>query len=139
MAASGECPVSENERGAVGQGGDETGVYRVLALVVGAGGAECAEGGGVAAALGGEVAAKAEHVCPGGQAEVVEFGQLAEAEAFADEAAGVVANREVGEPVGVGDAAVEGAGAFGGFRAQLESRSSGGMSGSSGVVGGWRL
>ena len=30
-------------------------------------------------------------------------------------AAGVIADRQVGEPVGRGDAAVEGAGAFGGF------------------------
>src|SRR5262245_23988790 len=39
----------------------------VFAAVVGAGGAECSHGGGVAAALGSEVAAVAEHVGPAAQ------------------------------------------------------------------------
>ena len=52
------------------------GGYCGLALVGGAVGAECAEGGGVGAALGGEVAAEAEHVRPGGQPQVLQLGEL---------------------------------------------------------------
>ncbi len=61
------------------------------------------------------MAAEAEHVRPGGEAEVFELGELAEAEAFGDEPAGVVGDGQRGELVGGGDAAVEGAGAFGGL------------------------
>ena len=86
-----------------------------LALVGGTVGAECAEGGGVGAAFGGEVAAEAEHVGPCGQVQVFEFGELGQAQAFGDVAAGVVANGQQSELVGWGDAAVEGAGAFGGL------------------------
>ena len=61
------------------------------------------------------MAAEAEHVRPGGQAQVLESGKLGQAEAFGDVAAGVVADGQVGELVGRGDAVVEGAGAFGGL------------------------
>jgi len=61
------------------------------------------------------VAGKAEHVRPGSEAQAAESGELAEANAFGDVAAGVLADGQLGEPVGRHDAAVEGAGAFGGF------------------------
>jgi len=41
-------------------------------------------------------------VRPGGQPQAAELGQFAEAEAFGDVAAGVVADGKVGEPVGGG-------------------------------------
>ena len=91
---AGEAPVGEDEDGvAVGYGpvGRCCGVF---ALVLARCGAERAEGGGVAAGLGGEVAAEAEHVRPGGQPQVGQVGELAEAQAFGDEAAGVLADRE---------------------------------------------
>ena len=53
------------------------------------------EGDGIAAAFGGEVATESEHVCPSGQAQVGEFGELAEAQAFADEPTGVLARESV--------------------------------------------
>jgi hypothetical protein len=56
------------------------------------------EGDGVGAALGGEVAAEAEHVRPRGQPQLLELGELAEAEACGDVAAGVFADWQVGEP-----------------------------------------
>ena len=87
----------------------------MVALVLGAFGAQRAKGGGVVAALGREVTAEAEHVRPGGQAQVFESGEFAEAQACGDEAAGVLADGQLGQPVGGGDAAVEGAGAFGGL------------------------
>jgi hypothetical protein len=52
---------------------------------------------------------------PCGQPQVLELGKLAEAEAYGDVAAGVVTDGQVGEPVGGGQTAVEGAGAFGGL------------------------
>src|SRR5450759_1662525 len=88
MTASEVVPVANDEDGVRGGRGQEPGGNGVLVLA--AGGAECAEGGGVGAAFGGEVAAEAEHVRPGGQAEAVEFGDLAEAEAFGDETASVI-------------------------------------------------
>ena len=67
------------------------------------------------AALGREVAAEAEHVRPRGQPQVGQCGELAEAQACADEAAGVLADGQLGELIGRGNAMVEGAGAFGGL------------------------
>jgi hypothetical protein len=61
------------------------------------------------------VAAETEHVRPGREPQPFQARELAEAEAFGDEAAGVVPDGKVSQPVGGGDAAVEGAGAFGGF------------------------
>lgn len=87
----------------------------MVALVLGAFGTQRAEGSGVVAALGREVASEAEHVRPGGQARVFEPGEFAEAQAFGDEPAGVFAGGQLGELVGGGDAAVEGAGTFGGL------------------------
>ena len=108
-------PVSEDEGRVCGRAGQEAGSDGVLALVLSTGSAERAEGRGVGAAFGGEMAAEAEHVRPGGQAELFELGEFAEAQAFGDQAAGVLADREVGEAGGRVDALVEGAGAFGGF------------------------
>jgi hypothetical protein len=107
--------VSEDERRVSGRTGEEAGSYGVLALVLATSGAERAQGRGVATALGGEVAAEAEHVCPGGQPELFELGELAEAQAFGDQAARMPADGQVGEPGCRVDALVEGAGAFGGF------------------------
>ena len=87
----------------------------MVALVLGAFGAQRAEGGGVVAALGGEVAAEAEHVRPRGQPEVFESGEFTEAKAGADEAAGVLADGQLGELIGRDNAMVEGAGALGGL------------------------
>ena len=115
MPASGVSPVGEDERGAEVEAGLHSGSDGVLALVGGAVGAEYAKGDGVGAALGGEVAAEAEHVRPGREPQTCQARELAEAEAFADEAAGVLADGKVVELVCRGDAAVEGAGAFGGF------------------------
>jgi hypothetical protein len=78
-------------------------------------GAERAEGDGVGAALGGEVAPESEHVRPRGQAQFLELRELAEAEARGDVTSGVVTDGEVGQPVVGSDAAIEGAGAFGGL------------------------
>jgi hypothetical protein len=68
----------------------------VVALVLGAFGAQRAEGGGVVAALGGEVAAEAEHVRPRGQPQALESGELADAQACGDQAAGVFADGQLG-------------------------------------------
>ena len=97
----------------------EPGGDGALALVSGAVGTEGAEGDRVGAALGGEVAAEAEHVRPGGQPQVGELGELAEPEAFGDVTAGVVADGQLVQAVGGRDAAVEGAGALGGLRGVL--------------------
>jgi hypothetical protein len=113
--ASRELPIGDDERCAAIEVRHETGGLGVFALVRGTVGTQCAEGGGVGAALGGEVATEAEHVCPGGQAQVCEFGPLAEADAFGDVTPGVIADGQVRKPVGWSDAPVEGACAFGGF------------------------
>jgi hypothetical protein len=78
-------------------------------------GAKRSEGDGVAAALAGEVAPEAEHVRPRGQAQFFELRELAEAQARGDVTSGVFTYGQVGQPVGGSDAAVEGAGAFGGL------------------------
>ncbi len=88
---AGVGPVGEGERGGlfvVGVGEAECGALLGCA-VVGAGLAQFAEGGGVAAGFGGEVAAEAEHVGP-----VAEFAvgvEGVEVEARVDEPARVVA------------------------------------------------
>ena len=112
---AGVVPVPDDEGGVVGGLGEQPEGDGVSALVLGAGGAERAEGGGVGAALGREVAAEAEHVRPLPEAQVFELGELAKGEAGGDEAAGVVGDGEVGQAVGAGEAAVEGAGALGGL------------------------
>ena len=61
------------------------------------------------------MATEAEHVRPGGQSQVFQFGELAETEALGDMAAGVVADRSLGQSVGRSDPAVQSAGAFGGL------------------------
>jgi hypothetical protein len=87
VSASGEVPVIEDERGIAVDVGHQSGGLGLFALVGGAVGAQAAQGDGVGAALGAEVAAKAEHVRPCGKPQVVEPGQLAAAEAFGDMAA----------------------------------------------------
>src|SRR5262245_12152414 len=103
-------PVGHDERGVVVGYRPETLGGGVVALMLGAFGAQRAEGGGVVAALGREVAAEAEHVRPRDQPQVFESGEFAQAQAGGDEAAGVFADGQLGELVGGGDAAVEGAG-----------------------------
>ena len=61
------------------------------------------------------MAAEAEHVRPRGQPQFLERGELAEAEAYGNMTSGVVADGQVGEPIGRGDAAIQSAGAFGGL------------------------
>src|SRR6185437_2396837 len=64
---------------------------RVLFRVeVGAFLSECAEGGGVGAGFGGEVAAEAEHVRPLAQPQGLEFGDSSELPAGVDQMSGVV-------------------------------------------------
>jgi hypothetical protein len=46
-------------------------------------------------------------VCPGGQPQVLELRELGQAQACGDVAAGVVADRQVGQPIGRGDAAIQ--------------------------------
>src|SRR5690606_29630421 len=85
-AGSGVDPVREDE------GRVRVGLVRCQGLCAapfGAGVAEGAEGGGVAARLGGEVAAEAEHVGPGPQAEVFEVLTRAEGPGGADKSAGM--------------------------------------------------
>ena len=110
VSAPSEGPVSEDQGGVAAGGWQEPGGYGALALVSGTIGAEGAEGDRVGPALGGEVAAEAEHVRPGQQSQVGELGELAEAEAFGDVAAGVVPDGQLLEAVGGRDTAVEGAG-----------------------------
>ena len=102
VALPGESPVGEDQRGVVFRFRPEAAGGGVVALVLGAFGAQRAEGGGVVAALGGEVAAEAEHVRPGGQPKIGQFGEFAKAQAGGDEAAGVLADGQVGELVGRG-------------------------------------
>ena len=80
--------------------GQEPGGDGLFALVGGAVGTERAEGGGESAALGREVAGEAEHVRPGGQAQVFQTGELAEPDALGDVTAGVLADRQYVELVG---------------------------------------
>lgn len=76
----------------------------------GSGGAQGAEGGGVAAGFGGEVAAEAEHVGPGAEAEVCEVFACAEGPGGADHLPGVVGEGHLGEFGEELQGAVEGAG-----------------------------
>src|SRR5579859_313051 len=108
-------PVRQDDRRIASDVRLEPGGYRLLTLVGGAVGTQGAEGDGVNAALGRKVAAESEHVRPSRQAHFFQSGKFAEAQAFGDEAAGVLAYRQRGELIGGGDAAVESAGAFGGF------------------------
>lgn len=85
----------------------------MLALVGGACGSEFAEGDRVTVALGGEVAPESEHVCRGGQAEVGEFGELAEADAFSDQPPCVAGYGQSRQTIVRREAPVQRAGAFG--------------------------
>src|SRR5258707_1489950 len=105
MTPPGELPVSDDERVISLRCGPETVVHGVFPLVLDPLGAERTKGCGVGAAFGREVAAEAEHVRPGSQAQAAEFGEPAEAEAFGDKPAGVVADRKIGEPAGGCDTA----------------------------------
>lgn len=113
MTVSGVLPIGEDEHGVrlaavQGEGGVVLG-----GAVVGARLTQGPEGGGVAAGLGGEVAAEAKHVSPGPQPPVrVGAVQVA---ACGDESAGVVRDLVPVEFGEFADAAVEGAGVLGGF------------------------
>src|SRR5690606_24304741 len=115
VAVAGVGPVGEGEGGGflvVGVGQAEGGAL-LGGAVVGARLAEFAEGGGVAAGLGGEVAAEAEHVGP-----VAEFAvgvEGVEVEACGDEPGRVLGDVEQDEGFLVADAAVHGAGGLGCF------------------------
>ena len=115
VAASGEVPFGEDERAVQVEIGLQPAGYGLFALMPGPVGAQGAEGDRVGAALRGEVAAEAEHVSPLCEPQVVQAGQFGETQAFGDEAVRVVADGQVVEAVGRGEAAVEGAGAFGGL------------------------
>lgn len=113
VAVAGVLPVGEDEHGVRLGVVDAEGGVSLCGAVVGAGLAEGAEGGGVAAGLGGEVAAEAKHVSPGPQPPVrVGAVQVA---ACGDESAGVVRDLVAVEFGEFADAAVEGAGVLGGF------------------------
>src|SRR5258708_1577145 len=112
MATPGEGPVRDDESGAVRFGKQPR---IVLPLIVGARGAQSGESDGVVAALGGEVAAESEHVRPLGEAQMLEVGELAQAQAGANQAAGMVADSELRELVGGRDAPVERSRAIGGL------------------------
>jgi hypothetical protein len=115
MTPPGELPVSDDERVITFRCGPEAVVYGVFALVLDPFGAKRAESCGVGPALGREVAAEAEHVCPADQAQAAEFRELPKAETLGDEASGVLADGKVGDPVGACDPAVDSPGAFGGL------------------------
>ena len=78
----------------------------LAAAVVGAGLAQRAQGGGVAAAFGGEVAAVAEHVRPAAQRAEVGGGVAAELPGGADQPAPVTARVAVERHVSSGDPAL---------------------------------
>lgn len=96
MAEADESPVSDDEHGVLA--GELVGVLSTY--VFGTNGAECAEYGGVSLALVGEASAGAEHVRPFGNAEVIELGDLADAQTFGDEPPGVRGDGERVEAVG---------------------------------------
>jgi len=54
-------------------------------------------------------------VSPGSQVQVIKAGEFGQAQAGGDMAAGVLADGQLGELIGRGDPAVEGAGALGGL------------------------
>lgn len=80
-------------------------------------GAEGAHGGGVAAALGGEVAAEAEHVCPAAQSDPAVYG--AQVPAGPDEPDGVPVRVGVGLDVSRGDSSGADASDLGDLRGVL--------------------
>jgi hypothetical protein len=66
----GESPVGQDQRGVVFRFRPEVASGGVVALVLGAFGAQRAEGSGVVAALGREVTPEAKHVRPRGQPKI---------------------------------------------------------------------
>ena len=64
VATSGEVPVIDDQRGIAVDVGQQSGGYGGFTLVSGTLGAKRSHCGGVGAALGGKVAAEAEHVRP---------------------------------------------------------------------------
>jgi hypothetical protein len=105
-------PIGDDEGGVTVEVWQQPGSDGLFALVLSAVGAQRAESDGVGTAFGREVSTEAEHVRPGGQPQLFQFGELAEAEAFGDEAAGVIADRQCVELVSRSEAAVEGPGAI---------------------------
>jgi len=110
VAPPGEAPVRDHEGGVV-RFGDQA--RSVLALVGRAGGAERGKGGGVAAALGREVAPESEHVRPLSKPQRLEVGKLTQAQASADQSTRMLADGKRGELIGRRDPPVNGARAFG--------------------------
>jgi len=116
-------PIGDDKRGIAAHAGKEPGSNGLLTPMGGAVGPKHTEGGGIGAALGGEVPGEAEHVCPRGQAQGLQPGDLAEPDAFSDMSAGMLADRQRIELVSRGDAAVESASAFRGQgNAPIEAR-----------------
>src|SRR6266511_1845878 len=113
VAAAGEAPLREDDD-AAGAGRTPPGVARLAAeagpdRVLGSGPAERAEGGRVAPALGQEVAAEAELMCPLAQPQAGEVRPAAERPAGPDQASDVLAEVEVPQVGGGRDAMVESA------------------------------
>src|SRR5712691_3148788 len=84
--------------------------------------AQGAQGGGVAAALGGEVAAEAEHVCPSAQGLEIVVGVVAEPPGGGNEPALMCGRPAVDGEGGGGDpgsARADGLGGFGGVLGQV--------------------
>jgi cystathionine beta-lyase family protein involved in aluminum resistance len=84
-------PFADDEDGVFVEEREASGGDVVVAGVMFSVGVDVAEGGGVVAGAGGEVAAEAEHVGPVGETEFSQVGLDAELYAGGDEAAGVVA------------------------------------------------
>src|SRR6266498_450844 len=113
VAAAGEAPLCEDDD-ATGAGRATPGVARLAAeagpdRVLGSGPAERAEGGRVAPALGQEVAAEAELMCPLAQPQAGEVRPAAERPAGPDQASDVLAEVEMHQIARGRDAMVEAA------------------------------
>src|SRR6266536_2636361 len=113
VAAAGEAPLREDDD-AAGAGRTPPGVARLAAeagpdRVLGSGPAERAEGGRVAPALGQEVAAEAELMCPLAQPQAGEVRPAAERPAGPDQASDVLAEVEMHQIARGRDAMVEAA------------------------------
>ena len=115
VLASNKVPVSDDNSGVVARVLQEPVYGGLLALVDSAVGTNRAEGGGIDAALGSEVTAKSEHVCPGGQAQVFQTAEFAEPDAFGNVTAGVLSDWQRVELVGGSKASVESPGTFRGL------------------------
>src|SRR5690606_11833963 len=112
--AAGQIPMGD-ERSSPNGPKPGGGLVVLGAVVVDASCSQRAEGGGVVAGLGGEVAAEAEHVGPFGQPQPGELLDGAQVEALGDEPPRMLGDGQLVQVVGGAGAGVEGADAFGGF------------------------